>query len=128
MRRIPAIAALLSIALQIGGYARASAADDVIFKIYNDSKVPMTAIYDKPSSQKNWGVNDLADMNATADPYNAPVRPVAPGHFFYIRLAQNGYSHCPGILLDVKIVFANGHVKQDSGIDVCKYDLHVSRA
>jgi hypothetical protein len=87
----------------------ATAADYVVFKIWNDTKVPITALYDKDFRQGNWGVNDLQGA-------------VQPGHYFYPRLAQNSYGHCPGMLHDVKLVFGNGDVKVLSKVDVCQYD------
>ena len=92
----------------------AAAASDVIFKIWNDTHVPITAIYDKDSRQSNWGVNDL-------------LNPIPPGHFFYIRFKQNSYAHCPGMLHDARLVFANGDVKMISKVPVCQVDVHVNK-
>jgi hypothetical protein len=90
------------------------AAEYVTLKIFNDTHVPITQLYDMASRQDNWGINDLQ-------------APVQPGHYFYIRLRQNSYAHCPGLLHDVKLIFANGATKVVRKIDVCKYDLHVDR-
>ena len=59
------------------------AAEYVTLKIFNDTQVPITQLYDTDSRQDNWGINDLQ-------------APVQPGHYFYIRLRQNSYAHCPG--------------------------------
>jgi hypothetical protein len=103
-----------SVAFRIGLPASARAAEYVTLKIFNDTHVPITQLYDVDSRQDNWGINDLQ-------------APVQPGHYFYIRLRQNSYAHCPGILHDVKLIFANGATKVVRKIDVCKYDLHVDR-
>lgn len=93
---------------------RAEAASPIIFKVYNQTTVPITQIYDKDSSRDFWGINDISS-------------PIAPGHFFYIKFTQNSYSHCPKMLHDVKLVFANGKTKILTKIDVCEYDVHVNK-
>lgn len=90
-------------------------AEYVVFKIWNDTSVPITQLYDKDSRQSFWGINDVQG------------HPVQPGHYFYIRFEQNSYARCPGMLHDVRLVFANGAVKVLNKVEVCKYDVHVNR-
>ncbi len=89
----------------------AGAAGPVVFRVYNDTTVSITELYDKPPSQGFWGVSDLEN-------------PLKPGHFFYIKFTDS--THCPK-LRDVKLVFANGATKSYANIDVCKYDIHVHK-
>jgi hypothetical protein len=99
--------------LALGGRARG--AEYVVFKIWNDTNVPITQLYDKDSRQAPWGIDDLQG------------HPIRPGHYFYIRMEQDSYAHCPGLLHDVRLVFANGAVKTLSKVEVCKYDVHVNK-
>ncbi len=92
----------------------AIAANAVVFKIYNDTAVPITQLYDKDSRQDFWGINDLQ-------------QPLAPGRFFYIKFEQTSYAHCPTMLHDVKLVFSTGAVKVLSKVAVCKVDVHINR-
>ncbi|HLI95826.1 MAG TPA: hypothetical protein VKT72_07035 [Candidatus Baltobacteraceae bacterium] len=105
----------------------AQAAQYVVLRIYNDARVPITQLNDRQTGQASWGINDLADMGSTANPYAAPVRPIAPGRFFYIRYEESAYDHCP-MMRDVRVVFANGTVKIARAIDACKYDVHFSKS
>ena len=109
---------------QFGAVARAS--DDVVFKIYNDTNVAITEIYNKDSRQSNWGWNDLQEPGAS-NPYEGKVTPIAPGHYFFIRFKQNSYAHCPDMTQDVKLVFANKAVKMLDRVPVCKVDAHINR-
>lgn len=106
--------------------APAAAANDVVFKIYNDTHVPITAIYNKDSRQSNWGWNDLQSVGS-GNPFSGTVHPIAPGKYFYIKFAQNSYAHCPTMQQDVKLVFAGGAVKVLRNVDVCEYDVHVNK-
>ncbi len=112
--RIAAVVAIAAGAAAVGAPSASNAADAVVFKVWNDTSVPIVALYDKDSRQDNWGINDLAN-------------PIAPGHYFYIKFTQNSYAHCPGMLHDVKLVFAGGKVKVLSKVAVCEYDVHVNR-
>jgi hypothetical protein len=113
--RLTVLGCLTAAAAQLFFASRAVAANDVVFTIYNDTTVPIAQLYDKPSSQSFWGVDDLEGT------------PVKPGHFFYIKFEQSSYRHCPNILRDVKLVFANGQTKVYTKIDACKYDIHVHK-
>jgi hypothetical protein len=124
--RVVAAVMLASVFCQVGLTRSAAGAQYVVFKIWNDTKVPVTQLYDKDSRQGDWGINDLQDISAS-NPFTGKVHPVQPGHYFYIRLEQNSYAHCPGMRHDVRLVFANGDVKVLSKVDVCKYDVHVNR-
>jgi hypothetical protein len=108
-------AAIAAALLATSSQKVARAGDYVTFKIWNDTQVAITQLYDKDSRQDVWGINDLQD------------NPVRPGHYFFIRMEQNSYSHCPNMLHDVKLVFANGAVKLLRKLEVCKYDVHVNR-
>ena len=101
-------------------------ASDVIFKIWNDTHVPITGIYNKDSRQSNWGWNDLQSAGDT-NPYAGKVTPIQPGHFFYIRFKEDSYAHCPDMLQDVKLVFAGGAVKVLDKVPVCKVDVHINK-
>ena len=109
-----AITLLCAVVAQASFATPASAATPVVFKIYNDTTVPITHLYDKDSRQSNWGINDLQ-------------QPLGPGHFFYIKFEQTSYAHCPDMLHDVKLIFATGAVKVLSKVAVCKYDVHINR-
>jgi len=93
---------------------RADAATSVVFKIWNDTTVPIKELYDKDSRQDYWGINDLP-------------APVAPGHYFYIKFEQTSYAHCPSMLHDVKLIFANGQSKILTKVKVCEYDVHINK-
>jgi hypothetical protein len=115
LRRAAALAAAaIGGTIQLFPAARADAANPVVFKIFNDTTLPIKELYDKDSRADFWGINDLS-------------APVQPGHFFYIKFTQNSYAHCPNMLHDVKLVFANGKTKVLTKIDVCQYDVHVHK-
>jgi hypothetical protein len=109
-----ATALLYAIVAQPCLAAPANAATPVVFKIWNNTTVPITALYDKDSRQDFWGINDLQ-------------QPLKPGHFFYIKFEQTSYAHCPSMSHDVKLVFATRAVKVLSKVAVCKFDVHVNR-
>lgn len=109
-----------------GSAASADAGGDVVFKIYNDTSVAITKIYNKDSRQSNWGWNDLQGVGS-ANPLEGKVTPVQPGHSFYIRFKQNSYAHCPDMTQDIKLVFANKAVKVLDKVPVCNVDVHVHR-
>jgi hypothetical protein len=109
-----ALGALGAVAAQLFLLTSADAAAPVVFRIYNDTTVPITELYDKDPHQGFWGVSDLES-------------PLQPAHLFYIKFTQSSYSHCPNKLRDVKLVFANGATKVYEKIDVCKYDIHVHK-
>ncbi len=111
---LTAIALLYAIVAQPCFATFAIAATPVVFKIWNDTTVPITALYDKDSRQDFWGINDLQ-------------QPLKPGHFFYIKFEQTSYAHCPNMWHDVRLVFATGAVKVLSKVAVCKYDVHVNQ-
>lgn len=108
------LGALGAVAAQLLLPPRADAAAPVVFRIYNETTVPITELYDKDPRQGFWGVSDLEN-------------PLQPAHFFYIKFRQDSNSHCPNKLRDVKLVFANGATKVYDKIDVCKYDIHVHK-
>lgn len=112
-RAIISIAAVGAVAASLCPAAKAGAADAVVFKIWNDTTVPVVELYDKDSRQDNWGINDLS-------------KPIPPGHYFFIKFTQNSYAHCPGMMHDVKLVFAGGKVKVLTKVPVCEYDVHVN--
>jgi hypothetical protein len=124
IRLLPA-AAIAAFGIALGAVAKAPAAQDVVFKIWNDTHVPITAIYNKDSRQDNWGWNDLQTVGS-GNPFSGSVHPIQPGHYFYIKFAQNSYAHCPTMMQDVKLVFSNGAVKVLRKLEVCKYDVHVN--
>jgi hypothetical protein len=101
-------------ATELLGAPRSDAANSVVFKIWNDTTVPIKELYDKDSRHDYWGINDLST-------------PVAPGHYFYIKFEQNSYAHCPSMLHDVKLIFANGQSKILTKIKVCEYDVHINK-
>lgn len=120
-----AIATIVAFGFVLGAAGNASAAGDVVFRIYNDTHVPLTAIYNKDSRQNDWGWNDLQSVGS-GNPFSGPVHPIQPGHYFYINFKQNSYAHCPTMQQDVKLVFSNGAVKVLRKIDVCKVDVHIN--
>ena len=124
LRTLPAIV-LLCFGFAGGAVSKAPAAQDVVFRIYNDTHVPITAIYNKDSRQDNWGWNDLQSAGS-GNPFSGAVHPIAPGHYFYIKFTQNSYSHCPAMMQDIKLVFSTGAVKVLRKVEVCKYDVHVN--
>ncbi len=125
--RFAACAILTSALLAAGARNVAAAGDYVTFKIWNDTHVAIAQLYDKDSRQDAWGINDVQDVGSGANPLAGTIHPVQPGHYFYIRLEQNSYAHCPTMLHDVKLVFSNGDVKIIRKIEICKYDVHVNR-
>jgi len=124
--RFIAVGVFAFVALLCCGTAGAGAAGDVVFKVFNDTHVAMTAIYNKDSRQDNWGWNDLQEVGS-ADPLSGKITPIQPGRFFYIRFKQSSYAHCPDMEQDVKIVFAGGAVKVLDRVPVCKVDVHINR-
>ena len=124
-RALPAVACI-TLGITVGAVEKAPAAQTIVFKIYNDTHVPITAIYNKDSRQDNWGWNDLQSVGS-GNPFSGKVSPIQPGHYFYIKFAQNSYARCPTMQQDVKIVFSNGAVKILSKVDVCKYDVHINK-
>lgn len=116
----------LVVGMQTIAAVPAIGATDVTFKIWNDTNVPITGIYNKDSRQNNWGWNDLQSVG-DGNPFAGKVTPIDPGHFFYIRFKQGSYAHCPDMLQDVKLVFANGAVKVLDKVPVCKVDVHIHK-
>lgn len=124
--RVLSFGALAPCVVAFGSAARANAAGDVVFKIYNDTSVAITEIYNKDSRQSNWGWNDLQGVGS-ANPLEGKVTPVQPGHSFYIRFKQNSYAHCPEMTQDLKVVFANKAVKVLDKVPVCNVDVHLHK-
>jgi len=125
MRRMLSIVAIVAVETALVATLKAAAAQTVVFKIYNDTHVPIAAIYNKDSRQDNWGWNDLQDVGS-GNPFSGTVHTLQPGHSFYIRFSENSYAHCPAMAQDVKLVFSNGAVKVLRNVAVCKYDVHIN--